>query len=172
MTGENGKNEVGASSTITLIGYVNADSATQEHHCAITGYAFLIKGGAVLWGSQKQELVTLSTAESEYVTAMHASKEAIWLCHLIREMFAPLAHPLVLYGDTESAIVLMHNGSYHACMKHIDVCYHFIHFSIENGSISFLYCPSTDMITDTLTKALPSIKAKHFVLKLGLRPSI
>ena len=57
-------------------------------------------------------------------------------------------------------------------MKHIDVCYHFIRFSIENGSISFLYCPSMDMITDTLTKALPSIKAKHFVLKLGLRPSI
>lgn len=87
-------------------------------------------------------------------------------------MFAPLAHPLVLYGDNQSAIMLTHDGSYHACMKHIDVHYYFICFSIENGSISFLYCPSMDMIADTLTKALPSIKAKHFALELGLHLSI
>ena len=45
----------------------------------IMGFAFLIDGGAILWGSKKQELITLSTAESEYVAAMHATKEAIWL---------------------------------------------------------------------------------------------
>ena len=53
--------------TTGLIGYVDADGATQEHHCAITGYAFLINGRAVLWGLRKQELVTLSMAESEYI---------------------------------------------------------------------------------------------------------
>ena len=63
--------------TSGLIGYVDADGTTQEHHCAITGYAFLIDRGAVLWGSRKQELVMLSTAESKYVTAMHTTKEAI-----------------------------------------------------------------------------------------------
>ena len=114
----------------------------------------------------------LSTTEFEYVTAMHAAKEAIWLRRLIGEMFAPLTCPLVLYGNNQSAIALMRNGSYHAHTKHIDVHYHFICFSIENGSISFLYCPSMDMIADTLTKALPSIKAKHFALKLGLRLSV
>ena len=81
-------------------------------------------------------------------------------------------HPTTLYGDNQSAIALTHNSSYHAHTKHIDIHYHFIHFSVENGSISFLYCPSTDMIVDTLTKALPSIKAKHFVHKLGLHPSV
>jgi len=66
----------------------------------------------------------------------------------------------------------MRNGSYHARTKHIDIPYHFIRFSVENSSISFLYCPSMDMIADTLIKALPSIKAKHFVHELGLHLSV
>ena len=41
-------------------------------------HAFLIDGGVVSWSSKKQELVTLSTAEAEYVATTHAAKEAIW----------------------------------------------------------------------------------------------
>lgn len=52
-----------------LVGYTDADGASQEHRHAISGYTFLIDGGAVLWSSRKQELVTLSTAEAEYVAA-------------------------------------------------------------------------------------------------------
>ena len=62
-----------------LVGYVDADGATQEYRHAITGFAFLVDGGAILWGSKKQELVTLSMAKSKYVTATHAAKEALWL---------------------------------------------------------------------------------------------
>ena len=62
-----------------LVGYVDADGATQEHQHTITGFAFLVDGGAILWGLKKQELVTLSMAESEYVAATHAAKEALWL---------------------------------------------------------------------------------------------
>ena len=70
-----------------VVGYVDADGTTQEHQHTIMGFAFLINGGAILWGSKKQELVTLSTAESEYIAATHAAKEAIWLQRLIGEMF-------------------------------------------------------------------------------------
>ena len=154
-----------------LVGYADADGATQEHRHAITGFAFLINGGAILWGSKKQELITLSTAESEYVAATHATKEAIWLRRLIGEMFRPLQHPTILYGDNQSAIALTKDGSFHARTKHIDIRYHFIRFSVENGHICFLYCPTNNMVADTLTKALPSTKAKHFAFELGLRPS-
>jgi hypothetical protein len=62
-----------------LEGYTDADRASQEHCCAISRYAFLIDGGAVSWSSCKQELITLSTTEAEYVAATHAAKELIWL---------------------------------------------------------------------------------------------
>ena len=50
-----------------LVGYVDADGASQLHRRAISGYVFMVDGGAVSWSSKKQELVTLSTAEAEYV---------------------------------------------------------------------------------------------------------
>jgi len=62
-----------------LLGYTDADGASQPHRQAISGYTFLIDGGAVFWSSRKQELVTLSTAEAKNVTATHAAKECIWL---------------------------------------------------------------------------------------------
>jgi len=68
-----------------LVGYVDADGASQEHRHAISGYIFLVDGGAVLWSLKKQELVTLSTTEAEYVAATHAAKEAVWLCWLLSE---------------------------------------------------------------------------------------
>jgi hypothetical protein len=59
-----------------LEGYSDADRASQEHRHAISRYAFLLDGGAVSWSSKKQELVTLSTTEAEYVATTHAAKEA------------------------------------------------------------------------------------------------
>lgn len=155
-----------------LLGYADADGASQEHRRAITGFALLVDGGAILWGSRKQELVTLSTAEAEYVAATHTAKEILWLRRFISEVFRPLEHPTTLYCDNQSAIALTKDGSYHARTKHIDIRYHFIRFSVEQGSISFLYCPTDSMVADTLTKALPNIKAKHFASELGLRAAV
>ena len=62
-----------------LVGYADTDGSMAEDCRAISGYAFLIDGGAMLWSSKKQEIVSLSTTESKYVVAMHAAKEALWL---------------------------------------------------------------------------------------------
>ena len=80
-----------------------------------------------------------------------------------------LAHPIPLHSDSQSAIVLMKDGSYHAHTKHINIRYHFIHFAVENYSFCLVYCSTDNMIADTLTKLLPSIKAKCFTIALGLR---
>jgi hypothetical protein len=69
----------------SIAGYTDADSATQEHRHAISKYAFLINGGAISWFLQKQEIVTLSTAEAEFVVAKHTAKEAIGLTRLITD---------------------------------------------------------------------------------------
>jgi hypothetical protein len=58
--------------------------------------------------------------------------------------------------------------NYHARTKHINIQYHFIHYIIEQGHIHLIYCPTDEMTADILTKALPSIKAKHFTSALRL----
>jgi hypothetical protein len=88
----------------------------------------MVDGGAVSWSSKKQELVTLSTAEAEYVAATHAAKEAMWMCKLIGEIFRPLTSPTTLFSDSKSAIALAQDGHYHARTKHIDLRYHYIRY--------------------------------------------
>lgn len=72
-----------------LEGYTNANGLLQEHRLghAVSRYIFLVNGGAVSWSSKKQELTMLSMAESEYVAATYAAKEAIWLQQVVSEMF-------------------------------------------------------------------------------------
>src|SRR6266404_452015 len=97
-----------------------------EDRCVITGYAFLIDGGAVSWSSKKQEIVSLSTMESEYVAATHGMKEAIWLQNLLAEAFQPFDDVTTLFSDNQLAITLARDHQFHACTKHIDIRYHFI----------------------------------------------
>jgi len=112
--------------------------------------------------------VTLSTTEAKYIAATHTAKEAIWLHWLLCELFKSVETPTTLFSNSKSAITLVHNGHYHAPTKHVDICYHFIHYIIKASTIKLVYCPTDDMTADTLTKALPSVKAKHFANALGL----
>ena len=50
-----------------------------EDRHAISGYAFIINGGTVSWSAKRQEIISLSTTESEYIAATHALREALWL---------------------------------------------------------------------------------------------
>ena len=153
---------------IDLAGYADADGSMAEDRHAISGYAFIGHGGAVSWSAKRQEIVSLSTTESEYVAVTHAAKEALWLRSLIEQLFGTTLSPTTLFSDNQSAIALSKDHQYHARTKHIDIRFHFIRWIIEQGSIRLIYCPTDDMIADTLTKALPSAKVKHFASELGL----
>jgi hypothetical protein len=151
-----------------LLGYTNVDRASQLHHQAISGYAFLIDGGVVSWSSWKQELITLSTAEAEYIAAMHAMKECIWLRCLIGEIFPRLIDQTTLFCDNQATLQLVTDDNYHMCTKHIDICFHFIYQMVEDGSINLIYCSTDNMTANILTKALLHWKVATHVLRLGL----
>jgi hypothetical protein len=151
-----------------MIGFADADGSMAEDRHAITGYAFIINGGAVSWTCKRQEIVSLSTTESEYVAATHAAKEGLWLRSLISQLFEPINNPTPLLSDNQSAIALSKDHQYHARTKHIDIRFHFIRWVIAQGSLCLVYCPTEDMVADVLTKALPSAKTKHFATELGL----
>ena len=109
-----------------LMGYVDADRSMNEDRRAISGYTFLVNGGAVSWSAKRQELILLLTTESEYVAATQATKEALWLRSLIAQIFAINLPPTTLFSDNQSAIALLKEHQYHARTKHIDIRFHFI----------------------------------------------
>jgi hypothetical protein len=90
-----------------------------------TGYVFTIGGTRVSWISKLQKVVALSTTEAEYVAATEASKEMIWLQRFMEELERS-RRMNKLYCDSQSAIHLAKNSSFHSNTKHIQLRYHFI----------------------------------------------
>ena len=151
-----------------LEGYADVDRSMHKDRKAISGYAFMIDRGAVSWCTKKQEIISLSMTEAGYVAATHAAKEALWLQTLISKLYGEVQGPTTLYSDNQLAIALTKDHQYHTRTKHIDICFHFIRWIIEQGKMKLVYCPTNDMLANTFTKALPSVKAKHFAKALGL----
>ena len=106
--------------------------------------------------------------ESEYIAATHATKEALLLRSFIGEVLVPLNEPITLFSDNQSTITLAKDHQYHMHTKHINIHFHFIRWVVDDGKIHLIFCPTNDMVTNTLTKVLPSPKVKHFAAKLGL----
>jgi hypothetical protein len=150
------------------LGYTDADGALQLHHHAISGYAFLIDRGAIFWRSRKQEIVTLSTAEAEYVAATHAAKEAAWLRRLKGELLTSIVNSTIIYCDNQATLKLATDDNYQARTKHINIRFHFIQQVISAGELSLIYCPTNNMTADILTKALPAWKITWHVTRLGI----
>ena len=90
----------------TCIGYADTEWAGDvDDRKSTSDYIFLLCGGAVLWKSQKQRCVALSTAEAEYVAMSSAAQESVWLRQLIAELTnSPEDSPTVLYEDSRPSL--------------------------------------------------------------------
>jgi hypothetical protein len=111
----------------------------------------------------------LSTTEAEYITVTHAAKEAIWLHHLIGELFPNSLSPITLFCNNQVMLRLVIDDNYCARTKHIDIHCHFIHQVIKSEDIAIVYYPTNNMTVDIPTKALPSWKVLHHTMGLGLQ---
>ena len=90
---------------------------TLSHMCLVTGYAVIIAGGAVSWSSRLQPVVSLSTTEAEYIAAVEAGKEIIWMRNLLTEFGFPITSPSPLLIDNNSAVTVAKNPEHHGRMK-------------------------------------------------------
>ena len=128
-----------------------------------TGFIAMISGGPVSWSSRLQHNVALSTAEAEYMALAASSQETMFLRQLLPTFGCPITRPITTYEDNKSRIALATNDMTPSKTRHIDIKHHFIRDRIKKGAISIVWCPTSDMLADILTKfSLPSsIHLKH-----------
>jgi len=70
-----------------LIGHSDADYANDEDiKISTIGYIFLLGKSPIIWKSQIQKIVTLLTAEAEFISLTECPKQRIWLKNLIEEI--------------------------------------------------------------------------------------
>ena len=120
-----------------------------------SGYVFTLAGGPVSWASRIHPCVALSTTEAEYMAAVEAAKEALWLSWLVGDLGMAVDAPM-LHSDSQSAIALAQNPVFHAKTNHIEVRYHFIQEVLEDKPIQLVKVHTDDNPVDLLTKSLAS----------------
>lgn len=75
----------------------------------MSGYIFHLGVGVVSWSSKKQPIITLSTAEAEYITATSYATQAIWLRRILEVMHHKQNTPTKILCDNKSSIALSKN---------------------------------------------------------------
>jgi hypothetical protein len=138
------------------------------------GYAFYFLGSLVSWSAVKQKSIVLSSTEAEYYAMTHAFKEALWMHVFLGLLKFPVPQPFPILSDNQAACALSQSPAISARSKHIDICHHFIHSLVQDGSFSTTWIPTEDMPADIFTKSLPSIvfSRHHDALGLFIPPSL
>ncbi len=133
------------------MGFADSDWAGDPNSWrSVSGYAFMFCGAVVSWLAKKQPIITLSSTKAKYMVMTHARKEAVFLEHLYGDVGIPISVPIFLLIDNQSAIALAENPIFHAHSKHIEVCHHWVHEKIKDGTIKLDYIPMADQIADIL----------------------
>jgi hypothetical protein len=107
----------------------------------------------VSWASKKQNLVALSTAEAEYITAGHCCVQLLWMKQTLRDYGYKLTK-VPLLCDNESAIRMADNPVEHSRTKHIAIRYHFLSDHQQRGDIKIAYVSTKEQLADIFTKHL------------------
>jgi hypothetical protein len=106
---------------------------------------------------KRQFVVALSTSEVEYMASTHARKEAGWLQKLC--LGIGLVQQVVRIDcDSQSAIFLAKNPTYHSKTKHIDVQYHFVRDMVEEKKVLLMKVDTLKNVAYSLTKFVSTEK--------------
>jgi len=146
-----------------LIGFSDSDWARDlNSRRSVSGYTFIFCRAAIAWSAKKQQTLALSSTKAEYMAMTHSRKELTFLTHLFCDMGIPIPKPIPLLIDNPSTITLAENPVFHACSKHIEVCHHWMHEKVRDGTIGLEYVPTMDQVADIFTKLLNSEKFRRF----------
>lgn len=152
-----------------LYGFADADWAQcQIDRKSNSGYLFKYNGSCISWSCRKQESVSLSSTEAEYISLSEATQEAIWLRRLMNDFEIKIHKAVIIYEDNQSCLKLTQNDKFSRKTKHIETKFNFVRDLVNKNIIKLLYCPTEQMEADMLTKPLQAIKIKYFCELIGL----
>eukprot|EP00253_Pinus_taeda_P025561 PITA_25561 len=141
-----------------LVGFTDSNWAGHpDDQKSIAGYVFTIGSGPIECACKKQSAISLSSAEAKYRGAVEASKEALWLRHILSKS-----------GFNQSFIQICKDPIQHQCRKHIELDMHFIINLIHDHVLEVQYCSTDDQVGDIFTKALTEVKFTKLQFMVGV----
>ena len=157
--------------TLALDCYVDADFAglhgrdpdySASSAKSRTGYIIMLGGCPILWKSQLQTEISLSTLESEYSALSASMRTLLPLRSLLGEIVKELKLPpdfkstisCRVFEDNNGALLLATKQRITNRTKYFLVKWHFFWHHVTNGDVQVLKIATTDQLADYLTKGL------------------
>ena len=133
-----------------------------------SGYCFSFGSGVFSWSSRKQEVVAQSTAEAEYIAAVAAVNQALWLRKLLTDLDMKQEVSTKVFVDNQATISIANDPVFHGKTKHFKIKLYFLREVQKEGDIQLVYCNTESQNADILTKALPKIRFEFLRERLGV----
>ena len=153
----------------SLFDYIDSsyddDELTKRSH---SNYIFMLWNDFVSHATRRQNSVTTSSIEAEYVDQCNASKKTYFLIQIFEKLDEKISYSMKIRADNQSAIALINNSDNHRRTKHISIQYHYVRKLMKVDLIRFTYVSIQEMMIDDLTKSLRSQLFKKFVRMLEL----
>ena len=121
----------------------------------------------VSWISKKQNFISLSTAEAEYIAVGSCCTQLLWMQKLLHDYGICQEH-LSIYSDNTSVINISKNPVQHSRTKHIEIRHHFIRELVEDGTITLEFIHTNDQKADLLTNPLDSKRFEFLRQNIGV----
>jgi hypothetical protein len=144
-----------------------------SHNCYEDGkghFGFTLRlgkhNGSFYTKSNKLRMVTLSSAESEYVALSEAVAVVFQIQQLLKDLGIAVPKPAIIFEDNMSAIQIGTGKVVSKRTKHVNVKYHFVKEASDLQHIKIVYCSTEDMVADLLTKGFFSTRCKELTFKL------
>lgn len=142
-----------------LYGYSDADWAqSKKDRKSNSGHIYKYNGSLISWGCKKQNSISLSTMEAEYIALAEACQEGLWIQRLLKDFGKQQRKKTVIYEDNQSCLKFILNSKFSNRTKHIDTKYHFVKDLKNRDIMDFKYCPTEHMLADMLTKPMGAQK--------------
>jgi Reverse transcriptase (RNA-dependent DNA polymerase) len=150
--------------------YTDSDWASDRNtRKSVTGFAIFFQGALVMWKSQSQRAVSLSSSEAEYYAISEATKEIKFIVQVIESLGMEVQKPIIVHVDNVGAIFIAETPSATKHTKHIDARYHFIREYIVDGVIQIIFVTSkenkADMFTKNVTSEIYDAHIDNFIAK-------
>ena len=121
--------------------------------------------------NKKQNPISLSTVEAEYITARSYCSKLLWMKKLLSD-YGISQDTMIVYCDNSSTIDISKNPVQHSKTKHIEIRYRFIRDLVERKILALEYilteCQNADIFTKPLDRS--KFEALHQVIDVILYP--
>eukprot|EP00253_Pinus_taeda_P006062 PITA_06062 len=143
-------------------------SCSIDDRKSTSGATFFLGNCLVSWVNKKQDSISLSTVEAEYIAVATCCSQILWMKRTLKDIKVELTDPIPIMCDNTSAISIYKNPIMHSKTKHIPIKFHFLREQVAANIERLEYVATKEQLVDIFTKPLARDPFVHLKQQIGV----